>query len=169
MNAPRLRLRNLGRDEHPAGNGAAPRVRLREQPQLTPEAAPPKESAARRLLQPLPLVGLALVLVALIGYWAIYNASTKRTSILVTTRALPAGTVITASDLRTGELAGDSPCSPRWCPGASFHRPSGGGSPSGAGRGPAASRGARSPAGANVRHDARDPGVRRQRREPATG
>lgn len=108
MNTPRLRLRNLGRDEHPAGNGAAPRVRLREQSQLAPETAAPKESGGRRLLQPLPLTGVVLVLVALIGYWAVYSSSTRRTPILVSTHALAAGTVLSASDLRTGELAGDS-------------------------------------------------------------
>jgi Flp pilus assembly protein CpaB len=108
MNTPRLRLRNLGRDEHPAGNGAAPRVRLREQSQQAPETAAPKESGARRLLQPLPLTGVVLVLVALIGYWAVYSSSTRRTPILVSTHALAAGAVLSASDLRTGELAGDS-------------------------------------------------------------
>jgi Flp pilus assembly protein CpaB len=49
-----------------------------------------------------------LVLVAVLGYWAVYSASTKRTPILLTTRALPAGTVLSNSDVRTAELSGES-------------------------------------------------------------
>jgi Flp pilus assembly protein CpaB len=49
-----------------------------------------------------------LILIALLGSWAILNASTKRTPILVTKHALAAGTVLSASDLRTAELGGDS-------------------------------------------------------------
>ncbi len=41
------------------------------------------------------------MLIALIGYWGVYSASTKRTPILVTTHALAAGTVLTSGDLRT--------------------------------------------------------------------
>jgi Flp pilus assembly protein CpaB len=108
MTPPRISISRL-RPERPRsqGNGAAPKVRLREQAQ-TPSGAPPDAKAPRRLLQPLPLAGVVLVLVALIGYWAVYNASTKRTPILVTTHTLTAGTVLSSGDLRTGELAGDS-------------------------------------------------------------
>jgi len=108
MNTPRIPLptrRTPG--PGPAGIGGPPKLRLREQSNTRHEQ-PSDGARTRRLLQPLPLVGLTLVLVALIGYWAIYNASTKRTPILVTTRALPAGTVIASGDLRTAELAGDS-------------------------------------------------------------
>src|SRR5207302_139619 len=58
-------------------------------------------------LQPLPLVGMLLVLIALVGYWSVYRASTTRTPVLVAAHALSAGSVLHASDLRTGELAGD--------------------------------------------------------------
>ena len=91
----------------PAGNGAPPaggaaRLRPRD-----PDAAAAPISGARRLLQPLPLLGLLLVLVALVGYWSVYRASTKRTPMLVAARALSAGAVLRAGDVRTGELAGD--------------------------------------------------------------
>ena len=49
-----------------------------------------------------------LTLIALLGYWGVYAASTKRTPILLATHALPAGTVLSASDVRTGKLAGES-------------------------------------------------------------
>ena len=90
----------------PAGNGAPPagaaaRLRPRD-PDAA--AAPPR---ARRLLQPLPLLGLLLVLVALVGYWSVYRTSTKRTPVLIAARALSAGSMLRAGDVRTGELAGD--------------------------------------------------------------
>src|SRR6266498_2882153 len=92
----------------PERNGAGPAeaVRIREREAETPASAwlPPQ---ARRLLQPLPLVGMLLVLLALVGYWSVYRASTTRTPVLVAAHALSAGTVLHASDLRSGELAGD--------------------------------------------------------------
>jgi Flp pilus assembly protein CpaB len=56
----------------------------------------------------LPLAGIVLVFVALLGYWAVYSASTKRTPVLIATHTLAAGTVLSSGDLRTVELAGDS-------------------------------------------------------------
>jgi Flp pilus assembly protein CpaB len=50
---------------------------------------------------------MVLVLIAVIAYWSVYASSTKRTPILLATHALPAGTVLSAADLRTGELAGE--------------------------------------------------------------
>jgi Flp pilus assembly protein CpaB len=61
----------------------------------------------RRLPRPLPVVGVLLVLLALVGYLAVYNQSTRRTSLLVAARDLPAGTVLHAGDLRSAGLAGD--------------------------------------------------------------
>lgn len=72
-----------------------------------PASARGQRSAARAL-RPLQLAGAALVLLALIGYWTVYSATTHRTPILVAARNLPAGTVLKTSDLRTAELAGDS-------------------------------------------------------------
>src|SRR6266496_5394130 len=84
----------------PERNGAGPAeaVRIRER-----EA----ETAAVARLRPRPLVGMLLVLIALVGYWSVYRASTTRTPVLVAAHALSAGSVLHASDLRTGELAGD--------------------------------------------------------------
>src|SRR5919201_2250955 len=93
----------------PERNGAGPAaaVRIRERDR-DGEAAARLHPRARRLLQPLPLVGALLVLIALVGYWSVYHASTKRTPVLVAARALSAGSVLHASDLRSGELAGDA-------------------------------------------------------------
>ncbi len=61
------------------------------------------------------------MLIALIGYWGVYSASTKRTPVLVATHALAAGTVLSSGDVRTGKLAGEDsvlaalvPESERW-------------------------------------------------------
>jgi Flp pilus assembly protein CpaB len=103
MNAPRISLPRRGHDQ---GNGARPLLRPREQP--NPPSTPPESGGARRKLQPLPLVGAMLVLIAFLGYVGVYSASTKRTPVLVTTHALAAGTVLSSGDLRTAELAGES-------------------------------------------------------------
>jgi Flp pilus assembly protein CpaB len=103
MNPPRISIPRRG---HEQSNGVDPILRPREQPK--PPSTPPEAGGARRKLQPLPLAGVVLVLIALIGYWGVYSASTKRTPILVTTHALAAGTVLSSGDLRTAELAGDS-------------------------------------------------------------
>ena len=84
------------------GNGAAPRLRPRDGVE-----APTAPSRARRLLSPMPLTGMALVLVALVGYLVVYSSTTERTPIVVAAHALPAGSVLRASDVRVAELAGD--------------------------------------------------------------
>jgi Flp pilus assembly protein CpaB len=88
----------------PDANGDAPRLRPRESGATEP---PRRPSQLRRLREPLPLIGIALVLVAFVGYLAVYSSTTHRTPVLVTTRALPAGSALRASDLRAAELAGD--------------------------------------------------------------
>jgi Flp pilus assembly protein CpaB len=113
MNAPRIKLARLTHDQtEPAAlnGGSAPKVRPRQQPRPSTPVAAPVSSRPRggRLREPLPLAGIVLVLVALIGYWAIYSAGAKRTQVLLATRALPAGTVLTANDLRSGGLAGEA-------------------------------------------------------------
>jgi len=85
-----------------SGDGAGLRVRLRE-----PRQAQPVRERRRSFLQPLPVAGVALVLVALVGYLAVYSQTTRRTGVLVATRDLPAGTVLRASDLRSAGIAGD--------------------------------------------------------------
>jgi Flp pilus assembly protein CpaB len=81
-----------------------PQIRLRSPEEVV--AARP--SVRRRLSRPLPLIGVLLVVVALVGYWSVYSATTARTPVLVAAHDLQAGTVLRASDLRTSELAGDS-------------------------------------------------------------
>jgi len=56
---------------------------------------------------PLPAAGIVLVLIALAGYLGVYAASSKRTQVLIAAHALPAGTVISAGDLRAGGIAGE--------------------------------------------------------------
>jgi Flp pilus assembly protein CpaB len=87
------------------GNGGQPTPKLR--PREVSGPAPAAPSRARRLLSPIPLAGMALVLVALVGFLAVYSSTTNRTPILVTAHRLSAGTVLRASDVRVAELAGD--------------------------------------------------------------
>jgi Flp pilus assembly protein CpaB len=111
MNTPRLTSLLQGRDGNGSAavaNGSPPKLRPPNRPEITTTPAQQEPKPSRRLLQPLPLAGVVLVLIAVIAYWSVYASSTKRTPILVATHALPAGTVLSASDLRTGELAGDS-------------------------------------------------------------
>jgi Flp pilus assembly protein CpaB len=88
-------------DVEPSGNGRV-QVRLRD-----PEE-PAARPSVRRLLRPLPLIGVFLVVVALAGYWSVYSATTKRTPVLVASHDLQAGALLRPSDLRTAELAGDA-------------------------------------------------------------
>ena len=103
MNAPRISLPRRG---HEQSNGSSPTLRPREQP--TPRSSPAEPAAAPRTAATASAGRVLLVLIALIGYWSVYSASTKRTPVLVTTHALAAGTVLSSGDLRTAELAGDS-------------------------------------------------------------
>jgi Flp pilus assembly protein CpaB len=58
-----------------------------------------------RLTQPLPLAAVLLILLALIGYWSVYNQTTRRTQGLVAAHALPGGRVLRSSDFARGGLA----------------------------------------------------------------
>jgi Flp pilus assembly protein CpaB len=62
---------------------------------------------SRRLLQPVPLAGFALMLVGLLVVLGYSAAAAQRTPILVAARNLPAGAVVRASDLRSSRLGGD--------------------------------------------------------------
>jgi Flp pilus assembly protein CpaB len=84
------------------GDGARPLLRPRA---AEPERVP--QPAKRSFLQPLPLAGVALVLVAIVGYLSVYSQATQRTQVLVAARDLPAGTVLRTGDLRNAGLAGD--------------------------------------------------------------
>ena len=98
--APEVPIAELALSSNGAGGT---RLRLREPPN-PPTLTPPGK---RRFLQPLPVAGVLLVLVALVGYLAIYNQATRKTPVLVATRNLPVGTVLHAADLRSAGLAGD--------------------------------------------------------------
>ena len=64
-----------------------------------------RQRPRNRFAQPLPLAALLLILLALIGYWSVYNQTTRRTQVLIAARALPAGRVLHASDLSSTGLA----------------------------------------------------------------
>jgi Flp pilus assembly protein CpaB len=98
---PRLRLRDDDAPTTDPADGAAPRLHPHQ------PAASTRAAQLKRLREPLPLIGIALVLTAFVGYLAVYSSTTHRTPVLVTTRSLPAGTELRASDLRAAELAGD--------------------------------------------------------------
>lgn len=94
--------RDNGRDTASAQNGDSPKLRTRD----TGPAKPPSQpSRLERLRQPLPLLGIALVLIALTGYLAVYSSANRRTSVLVLTHSLPAGSTLQASDLEAEGVA----------------------------------------------------------------
>lgn len=88
----------------PPSESAAPQFRPRERTGTSSKV----DSFRARLRDPLAVAGLVLVFLALIGYLAVYESGAKRTSVLIASHALSAGTVLTSGDLRTGQLAGDS-------------------------------------------------------------
>lgn len=103
-----LRRHTSGTISAPERNGATPpETALRLRPRASEAPSVGGQPRTGRLLQPLPLAGALLVLVALVGYWSVYRASTNRTPMVVAAHSLSAGTVLRANDLRTGELAGD--------------------------------------------------------------
>jgi Flp pilus assembly protein CpaB len=104
----RFNKRN-GRQEEQHGSAPALSAVEVERPLLRTRAdqgRPPKRHARQhRLTQPLPLVAVLLILLALIGYWSVYNQTTRRTQVLVATHALPAGRVLRSSDFARSGLA----------------------------------------------------------------
>jgi Flp pilus assembly protein CpaB len=109
MNTPRLTtLRSRDGHASAVADGAPPKLRPPQRPEIAPTPAQQDAKPPRRLLQPLPIAGMVLVLIAVIAYWSVYASTTKRTPILLATHALPAGTILSAGDLRTGELAGNA-------------------------------------------------------------
>jgi len=69
------------------------------------EARPPLRS--RRLLQPIPLAGIALMLVGLLVVLGYSAAAARRTPVLVAAHNLPAGAVVRPSDLRSSRIGAD--------------------------------------------------------------
>jgi Flp pilus assembly protein CpaB len=62
----------------------------------------------RRLLQPVPLAGFALMLVGLLVVFGYTSAATRRTPVVVVARDLPAGATLRPSDLRSTRIAADA-------------------------------------------------------------
>lgn len=107
MNARRLRLSALTRRTPSSldGNGSPSLPRLRERPVLP--RRPFGRGRFESLRSPLPAAGIALVLIALLGYLAVYRAASNRTQVLVATHTLPAGTVLSTGDLRGASIAAE--------------------------------------------------------------
>lgn len=99
----------------PGADGDQPTLRLRE-------GTAPSPRRRGRFLKPVPLAGLALVVVALVGYWSVYSATTERTAVLVAARDLPAGHVLRAGDLESAKIAGDEALVARLVPEATLDR-----------------------------------------------
>jgi Flp pilus assembly protein CpaB len=97
------RWRSRPEEAAPAANGDA---RLLLAPRATEAAArPPLRS--RRLLQPVPLAGFALMLIGLLVVLGYSAAASRRTSVLVAARDLPVGVVLHPTDLRSSRLGAD--------------------------------------------------------------
>jgi Flp pilus assembly protein CpaB len=99
----RLRRHAVEPGRSPDGNGSVA-LRLRERPGA-PSAVAPWRSRWWR--QPLPLVGVGLVVVALVGSLALVNSATHRDGVVVATRDLAPGTVVRSGDVRVAKLATD--------------------------------------------------------------
>lgn len=99
-------LRTPSQDDAPHAasvhNGDSPKLRTRDTAPAKPASQP---SRLERLRQPLPLLGIVLVLIALIGYIAVYSSANRRTGVLVLTRSLPPGSTLQAGDLEAEGLA----------------------------------------------------------------
>jgi Flp pilus assembly protein CpaB len=97
--------RRRSRPEEPAprtnGDG-----RLLLAPRAT-EAGVRPPLRSRRLLQPVPLAGFALMLVGLLVVLGYSAAASRRTTVLVAARDLPAGAVLRLADLRSSRLGAD--------------------------------------------------------------
>ena len=87
--------------EAPSGEERNGQVRFALRERASVGRAPAR---ARRVLQPLPLAGVALTLVGLVVMLGYGAAAGKQTAVLVATRDLPAGTVLTAADLQGTEV-----------------------------------------------------------------
>jgi Flp pilus assembly protein CpaB len=115
-------------------NQFRPQLRLRRstlQPPINgrpPQLAPPRPARARRrspsvvfrrLAQPLPLVGIVLLLVAVAGYAAVAAGTRARSDrVVVAARYLPAGSRLSGGDLRLAKLSGNQTLLAQLVPGS---------------------------------------------------
>src|SRR5579862_2084473 len=84
------------------GDGRPPELAPLERGQASrrPVAALP-----RRLAQPLPLIGIVLLVIAAVGYIAVAAGSSRKASdVVIAAESLPAGTRLTATDLSSVKL-----------------------------------------------------------------
>jgi len=73
----------------------------------------------RRLARPLPLIGIALIVIAAAGYLTVAAGSrVRRSEIVVAARSLPAGTRLSGRDLAVAKLSGDQTLLARLVPAA---------------------------------------------------
>src|SRR5918911_4532411 len=93
-----IRRHTAGTTVTPEQNGAGPAAAVRIRERDSSSAGSAVGPRARRLLQPMPLAGALLVLIALVGYWSVYRASSNRTPVLVAAHALSAGSLLQGSD-----------------------------------------------------------------------
>ncbi|MDX6516535.1 MAG: Flp pilus assembly protein RcpC/CpaB [Gaiellaceae bacterium] len=80
--------------------GSRPVIALRSE---SNGARPPLRS--HRVLQPVVLIGIVLATLAAVLAVGVYVSATKRQPVLAAARALPAGTLLSSSDLRTTRIA----------------------------------------------------------------
>lgn len=88
-----------------ARDGHAVALRIRDRVGVPP--AQPTGRRRRWLFQPMSLIGYALVLIALVGYLALYAQASRRTAVLVAARTLSPGATIRSGDLRVARIASD--------------------------------------------------------------
>src|SRR5690242_15037275 len=93
-----------GRDHEGSRNGHGPLLLLEREQEGTAARAPLR---SRRLLQPVPMAGIALMLIGLLVVYGYTAAATRRTPVLVAAHDLPAGATIHLSDLRSSRIAAD--------------------------------------------------------------
>lgn len=99
----RLTARRPRPEEAVASSNGGERVLLA--PRAEAAARPPLRS--RRLLQPVPLAGFALMLVGLLVVLGYSAAASRQTAVLVAARDLPAGAVLHRADLRSSRMGAD--------------------------------------------------------------
>ena len=102
----RLRRQRTGRPDATGQPAAAGSARVRIAPREGSSGGRPSRRP-RLGLRPLPLAGLILIVVGLLVVLGYGAAAGQRASVLVAARALPAGTLLTASDLRSSGIGAD--------------------------------------------------------------
>ena len=103
-----MRLRRLLGGEHGRRVRVDPGGALRIAPRIAPTLGPRARHLPRRYLRPLPVVGAGLVLAGLAVLLGAGSSAGGPTRVLVATHALPGGTVLRASDVRSAGIGAGS-------------------------------------------------------------